>query len=106
MAATDQPYRNQKTLDIVFGVSCVLLLVSTGWMFCDDHNRPYKPIQRKFRDVEEELPSRSMMRGRRPRQDTPRRHRRSCEEDLRAPRPSTRPRRPSAPRSATTPTTG
>jgi hypothetical protein len=36
MAATDQPYRNQNTLDVVFGVSCVLMLVTTGWMFWQD----------------------------------------------------------------------
>ena len=33
MAATDQTYRNQKTLDIVFAVSCVLMLLSMVWMF-------------------------------------------------------------------------
>ena len=29
MAATDQTYRNQRTLDIVFAVSCILMLVGT-----------------------------------------------------------------------------
>ena len=52
MAATDQTYRNQKTLDVVFGVSCLLMLLSTMWMFVQDYDREYKPIQRKFRDVE------------------------------------------------------
>ena len=52
MAATDKPYRNQYRLDIVFGVSCVALLLTTGWMMYADHNRPFKPIQRTFRDVE------------------------------------------------------
>ena len=28
MAATDQPYRNQRALDVVFGVSCGALLFS------------------------------------------------------------------------------
>ncbi len=55
MAATDKPYRNQYHLDIVFGVSCVLLLLATGWMLYDDHYRSFKPIQRTFRDVEEAL---------------------------------------------------
>src|SRR3954471_22754480 len=55
MAATDKPFRNQYKLDIVFGVSCVLLLLSTAWMFYDDHYRAFKPIQREFRDVEEAL---------------------------------------------------
>ena len=32
MAATDKTYRNQKTLDIVFAVSCILMLLSSFWM--------------------------------------------------------------------------
>ena len=44
MAATDQPYRNQYRLDVVFGVSCVLLLASTAWMMYDDHVRPRSPV--------------------------------------------------------------
>jgi mono/diheme cytochrome c family protein len=55
MAATDKPYRSQYHLDIIFGVSCVLLLLSTAWMMYDDHYRAFKPIQRKFRDVEDTL---------------------------------------------------
>ena len=55
MAATDQHYRNQKTLDIVFAVSCVLMLISTIWMLVQDYNREYKAIQREFRDVEATL---------------------------------------------------
>jgi mono/diheme cytochrome c family protein len=51
MAATDQLYRNQKTLDIVFAVSSVLMLLSIIWMFADDYNREYKTEQRRFRDV-------------------------------------------------------
>ena len=42
MAATDKPYRNQKTLDIVFAVSCILMLVSIVWMLVADYNREYK----------------------------------------------------------------
>jgi mono/diheme cytochrome c family protein len=52
MAATDKPFRNQYKLDVVFGASCVALLLATGWMFYDDHYRPYKKVQRHFRDVE------------------------------------------------------
>src|SRR4051812_43998315 len=52
MAATDQTYRNQRTLDIVFAVSCLLMLVGTIWMFAADYNREWKPVQRKFRDIE------------------------------------------------------
>jgi cytochrome c2 len=51
MAATDQPYRSQKSLDIVFAVSSVLMLLSMVWMFAEDYNREYKAEQRQFRDV-------------------------------------------------------
>lgn len=55
MAATDQTYRNQKTLDIVFAVSCILMLLGTLWMFWQDYDRQFKHIQREFRDVEEAM---------------------------------------------------
>src|SRR5262249_40619695 len=52
MAATDKPYREQNTLDIVFALSNILMLVSVVWMFWEDHYREYKPEQRGFRDGE------------------------------------------------------
>src|SRR5579883_30486 len=55
MAATDQTYRNQKTLDIVFAVSCILMLLGTLWMFWQDYDREFKHVQREFRDVEEAM---------------------------------------------------
>jgi mono/diheme cytochrome c family protein len=55
MAATDQTYRSQKTLDIVFALSCILMLLSTLWMFWQDYDRQYKHVQREFRDVEEAM---------------------------------------------------
>src|SRR5262249_40062502 len=55
MAATDQTYRPQKWLDVVFGVSCVLMLVSIVWMFYQDQYRDWKVEQRTFRDVEEAM---------------------------------------------------
>src|SRR5437763_15433246 len=61
MAATDQTYRNQRTLDIVFGASCVLMLVSVVWMFAQDYNREFKHVQREFRDVDEALTQRTML---------------------------------------------
>ncbi len=61
MAATDQPYRSQKTLDIVFGVSCAALLLSTLWMFWQDYSREYKRAQATFRDVEAGLAERDMV---------------------------------------------
>lgn len=61
MAATDKTYRPQKTLDIVFAVSCVLMLISIVWMFVQDYNREFKGVQRQFRDVDEALTERGML---------------------------------------------
>src|SRR5262249_8740309 len=61
MAATDQTYRNQWILDIVFGASCVLMLVSTIVMFVQDYNREFKHEQRLFRDVETALADRDAL---------------------------------------------
>jgi mono/diheme cytochrome c family protein len=61
MAASDQHYRNQKALDVVFGVSCVLLLLTTFWMFWQDYARDFKAVQRKFRDVEASMAEREMV---------------------------------------------
>src|SRR5205823_10586864 len=61
MAATDQNYRNQKGLDIVFGVSCVLMLVGVVWMFWQDYSREFKVEQRDFRDVEAAVAERQML---------------------------------------------
>src|SRR5690606_25402013 len=60
-AATDKTYRNQKTLDIIFAVSCILLLLTTFWMFAQDYNRDWKKVQRKFRDVEAAVTQRAML---------------------------------------------
>jgi mono/diheme cytochrome c family protein len=61
MAATDQTYRKQKTLDVVFAVSSILMLLSIFWMLWDDYNREFKHVQRKFRDVEDEIFLRAML---------------------------------------------
>src|SRR5262245_18602105 len=55
MAATDQTYRHQKALDIVFAVSSIAMLVAVIGMFVQDYNRPWKAEQREFRDVEPAL---------------------------------------------------
>lgn len=52
MAATDKTLRDQNTLDIVFAVSNVLMLVSIFWMLYQDYAREYKDEQRAFREVE------------------------------------------------------
>src|SRR5215469_528841 len=61
MAATDQTYRNQRTLDIVFAASCILMLLGTLWMFWQDYNREFKHVQREFRDVEEAMNEHQMI---------------------------------------------
>ncbi|MGL4552803.1 MAG: c-type cytochrome, partial [Gemmataceae bacterium] len=61
MAASDQHYRSQKTLDLVFGVSCALMLLSTLWMLVQDFSRDFKGVQRQFRDVESTLAERDMV---------------------------------------------
>ncbi len=53
MAASDEFYRSQRLLDKVFGISCILMLISIIWMFAQDYYRPFKTEQRVFRDVEE-----------------------------------------------------
>jgi mono/diheme cytochrome c family protein len=61
MAASDQTYRNQKGLHLVFAISSVAMLATTVWMFWDDYNRPFKKEQRVFREVEEELAKRDLL---------------------------------------------
>ena len=61
MAATDQNYRSQHALDIVFALSSLGMLLSIVWMFWDDYNRPYKAEQRHFREVESAIAQRLAM---------------------------------------------
>ena len=61
MAATDKPFRSQKALDVVFAVSCILMLVSVIWMFVQDYARDWKGDQRNFRDVETAVNERLML---------------------------------------------
>ena len=51
MPATEQTWRDSKTLHGVFMASSVALLVSTMWMFYADHNREWK----KFNDTARSL---------------------------------------------------
>ncbi|GBD35235.1 hypothetical protein HRbin36_00342 [bacterium HR36] len=55
MAALDQTYRDQRKLDILFGLSCVALLLATVVMLAVDHRREWKQWQRLSRQVEVEL---------------------------------------------------
>ncbi|MEK6235296.1 MAG: hypothetical protein N2C14_11355, partial [Planctomycetales bacterium] len=49
--ANEQPWRNQKLMHVVFGISSILMLLSTIWMFAADHAREWKTHQRKFREM-------------------------------------------------------
>ncbi|MCC7085094.1 MAG: c-type cytochrome [Pirellulales bacterium] len=49
MPATESTWRNLKTVHVIFGVSSVVLLLSTIWMLAADHNRSWKSIQRDTR---------------------------------------------------------
>jgi cytochrome c2 len=55
MPATEQTWRNQKLLHVVFAVSGVAMLGATIWMFAADHFREWKPIQRTFIKVETDM---------------------------------------------------
>src|SRR5437764_14419182 len=61
MAASDQTYRKQKSLHLVFAISSLAMLVTTVWMFWDDYNRPFKKEQKLFRHVEEEMARRAAL---------------------------------------------
>ncbi len=58
MAASDKPLRDQNTLDMVFAISSLAMLVSAILMFAQDYFREWKPEQRVFREVEAKLASR------------------------------------------------
>ena len=53
MPATEETYRNQSTLHVVFGVSSIAMLLAIVWMIMADHLRPWKEVQREFHHVEE-----------------------------------------------------
>ncbi len=46
MPATEQTWRDQRTMHVVFGISAVVMLVATVWMFAKDHARPWKQYQK------------------------------------------------------------
>ena len=52
MPATEETYRRQTTLHIVFAVSSVVLAAVTVWMVLADHLRPWKSVQREFQKIE------------------------------------------------------
>ena len=52
MPATEQTWRNLKLLHVVFGISAIVLLLTTIAMLAADHARPWKKYQREFRALE------------------------------------------------------
>ena len=48
MPATEETYRSQPTLHLVFAISSIAMLLSTVWMVMADHLRPWKEVQREF----------------------------------------------------------
>jgi cytochrome c2 len=52
MPATEQTWRSQKKLHAIFGISSVLLLLATLWMFQADHQREWKVYQRSAREID------------------------------------------------------
>jgi cbb3-type cytochrome oxidase cytochrome c subunit len=52
MPATEETYRSQPTLHIVFALSSIVMLLTTVWMIMADHLRPWKVVQRRFHVIE------------------------------------------------------
>src|SRR5262245_205149 len=52
MPASEETYRVQPTLHIVFAISSVAMTLSILWMIMADHLRPWKQVQRSFQQVE------------------------------------------------------
>ena len=53
MPATEETYRSQPTLHIVFALSSIAMTLSIVWMIMADHLRPWKQVQREFQQVED-----------------------------------------------------
>jgi len=49
MPATEQTWREQRTLHVVFGASALVMAIATVWMMAADHNREWKDWQLKDR---------------------------------------------------------
>ena len=54
MPATEETYRQQPALHLVFAISSIAMMLSTVWMVMADHLRPWKEVQREFQLVERE----------------------------------------------------
>jgi cbb3-type cytochrome oxidase cytochrome c subunit len=54
MPASEETYRRQPALHLVFAISSIAMLLSVVWMVMSDHMRPWKLVQRRFQLVERE----------------------------------------------------
>ena len=54
MPATEETYRSQPILHLVFAISSIAMLLSIVWMVVADHFRPWKQVQREFQKIERE----------------------------------------------------
>ena len=52
MPATEQTWRDQKQMHVIFAISSVIMLVATVWMLAVDHARSWKPYQQQIRSIE------------------------------------------------------
>ena len=52
MPATEQTWRSQKGMHVIFAISGIALLASTIWMFQADHDRQWKRFQKTARRIE------------------------------------------------------
>ena len=52
MPASEETYRRQPALHLVFAISSIAMTLSIVWMIMADHLRPWKQVQRDFQLVE------------------------------------------------------
>src|SRR4051794_7771429 len=52
MPATEETYRSQPRLHLVFALTSVGMMLSIVWMIAADHLRPWKNFQRDFQKIE------------------------------------------------------
>ena len=54
MPASEETYRRQPILHIIFAISSIAMTLSIVWMIMADHLRPWKQVQRDFQVLESE----------------------------------------------------
>src|SRR3954467_3370192 len=52
MPATEETYRRQPPLHVVFAITSIAMTLSIVWMIMADHLRPWKQVQRDFHKIE------------------------------------------------------